>query len=133
MVGLPDTIWYPPKALVGLPCDEFSLLLFPVERPEFFDVVVTGEDSWVREIQVKPVVARSGWIWGAMKMPGAILEQLHVLWVERDRTDEFMGTLINAWLARGDRVRGIPTGERYVDVGTLHGYREAMKMLSQQP
>src|SRR3712207_9385153 len=37
IVGLPDTIWFPADALAGLPDDRLSFLLFPVERPEFFD------------------------------------------------------------------------------------------------
>ena len=63
-------------------------------------------------------------------MPGAILHELHKLWIERNRCDEYIGTLVNAWLARGGHARGVCAGESYVDVGTLHGYREAIKLLS---
>ena len=38
--------------------------------------------------------------------------------------------LINAWLARGGRAEGIRAGEAYVDVGNLHGYREAIQLVS---
>ena len=31
--------------------------------------------------------------------------------------------------AAGGEAWGVPAGERYVDVGTLHGYREAMRAL----
>jgi glucose-1-phosphate thymidylyltransferase len=37
---------------------------------------------------------------------------------------------VNAWLAEGGRAVGVPAGETYVDVGTLHGYREAIGVLS---
>jgi hypothetical protein len=37
---------------------------------------------------------------------------------------------VNAWLQRGGRAVGIRAGESYVDVGTLHGYREAIRILS---
>jgi glucose-1-phosphate thymidylyltransferase len=128
-IGLPDTIWFPENALCTLPQDELSFLLFPVTEPQFFDAVRTHSDGRVLEIQVKQRDASSNWIWGAFKMPGAILHELQSLWLERKRQDEYIGTLINAWLARGGSALGIRAGESYVDVGTLHGYREAMNLL----
>jgi dTDP-glucose pyrophosphorylase len=128
-IGLPDTIWFPENALCALPDDELSFLLFPVSHPEFFDAVRTTADGSVLEIQVKQQNAGSNWIWGAFKMPGAILHELYSFWVERDRRDEYIGTLINAWLASGGHAVGIRAGESYVDVGTLNGYREAMNLL----
>ena len=129
-IGLPDTVWFPEDALSRLPDDSLSFLLFPVEHPERFDAVVTDEEDRVLEIQVKKQTANSYWIWGAFKMPGVILHELHRLWLARDRADEYMGTLVNAWIARGGVARGIRAGSAYVDVGTLHGYREAMQLLS---
>jgi glucose-1-phosphate thymidylyltransferase len=133
MVGLPDTIWFPENALAELPDDVLSFLLFPVARPELFDAVVTDDAGRVREIQVKRRGAESNRVWGAFKMPGAVLFELEALWRERDRADEYVGTLINAWLERGGEARGIPAGTAYVDVGTLHGYREALKLLGGRP
>jgi glucose-1-phosphate thymidylyltransferase len=130
LVGLPDTIWFPEDALCRLPDDVLSLLLFPVEHPEFFDAVVTTERGEVLEIQVKQRGAASSWVWGAFKMPGPTLRELYDLWDERERRDEYFGTLINAYLARGGLAHGVRAGEAYVDVGTLHGYREAIRLLS---
>jgi glucose-1-phosphate thymidylyltransferase len=130
LIGLPDTIWFPEDGLRKLPQDVFSFLLFPVEQPEFFDAVVTDKNGRVREIQVKKPGAASNWIWGAFKMPARILQQLFALWNERDRQDEYIGTLVNAWLARGGVAQGIRAGESYVDIGTLHGYRAAISLLS---
>src|SRR3954467_11848414 len=127
-IGLPDTIWFPEDALCTLPDDRLSFLLFPVERPELFDAVDTDCHGRVREIQVKSPDARSNWIWGAFKMPGATLHALHRLWLERERRDEFMGTLINAWLQQGGTAWGVRAGQSYVDVGTINGYREAMRL-----
>ncbi len=129
IVGLPDTIWFPAEALCGLPDDRLTFLLFPVERPELFDAVDHDEQGRVREIQVKSATARSNWIWGAFKMPGATLHALHALWLRRERQDEFIGTLINAWLAEGNAAWAVRGGSSYVDVGTLNGYREAMRLL----
>jgi len=130
VVGLPDTVWFPEDALRALGDDCLSFLLFPVDRPELFDAVLLDDAGRVLEIQVKRPGATSRWIWGAFKMPGRVLHDLHALWLERDREDEYMGTLVNAYLARGGLARGVAAGQAYVDVGTLHGYREAIKVLS---
>src|SRR5947199_1489402 len=94
MIGLPDTIWFPEDALRSLPDDRLSFLLFPVEHPQFFDAVRTTNDGRVLEIQVKQQDASSNWIWGAFKMPGATLHELHALWLDRNRKDEYIGTLV---------------------------------------
>lgn len=130
VIGLPDTIWFPEDALCGLPEDIPSFLLFPVERPEFFDSVETGPDGRVLKITVKSRQAVSNWIWGAFKFPGRQLKALHRLWLERGRTDEYIGTLVNAYLENGGRAVGVKAGSSYVDVGTIHGYREAIALLA---
>ena len=131
-IGLPDTVWFPLEGYEFLPDGELSFLLFPVERPELFDSVVTDHDGRVEQIQVKQPNAASEWIWGAFKMPGRQFLALQNLWLERDRSDEYFGTLVNAYLVNGGRAYGIKRGDVYVDVGTLHGYREAVRVLSNQ-
>jgi glucose-1-phosphate thymidylyltransferase len=130
LIGLPDTIWFPAEALRDLPDDQLSFLLFPVERPELFDAVVLDAGDTVREIQVKRPGAASHWVWGAFKMPGRILRDLHDLWQGRGESDEYVGTLVNAWLSEGGAARGVRAGESYVDVGTVRGYHEAIALLS---
>src|SRR5438270_5067394 len=68
-------------------------------------------------------------VWGAFRMPGRTLLMLHELWSRRIPRDEYFGTLVNAYLAQGGFVTGVKRGEVYVDVGTLHGYREAVRIL----
>lgn len=126
-IGLPDTIWFPENALTTLPDGVLSLLLFPVDHPENFDAVVTDNDGNVVEVRVKNPEIATDWIWGAMKMPGSVLHELHRLWL--DRNDEYLGTLINAYMAAGGSVRAVRAGKSYVDVGTLNGYREALRLL----
>lgn len=130
IIGLPDTVWFPQDALTSLPDDVLSCLLFPVERPDLFDAVVTDGQGRVREIQVKRADAATPWIWGALKMPGRILMKLHALWRARLCADEFIGTLINAYLSQGGQALGVKAGTSYVDVGTLDGYRAAMTLLA---
>jgi glucose-1-phosphate thymidylyltransferase len=133
MVGLPDTIWFPEDALKALGEDPLSFLLFPVERPDRFDAVLTDSAGRVLEIRVKQPEPGSNWIWGAFKLSGRTLRELFDLWCERGRRDEYIGTLVNAYLARGGAAVGLRAGEVYVDVGTLHGYREAIRVLSSRP
>jgi len=129
VVGLPDTIWFPADALRALPEDRLSFLLFPVEHPELFDAVVADERGRVARIEVKSRDAHSRWVWGAFRMPGRIYHELHDFWRARGASDEYVGTLVNAWLAQGGEAAGVRAGESYVDVGTLHGYREAVRLL----
>ncbi len=130
--GLPDTIWFPEDGLGELPDDCLSFLTFPVEHPEFFDAVVTNERSEVREIQVKTKQAKSRWIWGAFKMPGWVLRELYTLWRSRDEKDEYLGTLVNEYIAQGGKARAVAAGEQYVDIGTLNGYRNAIQLLGSE-
>ena len=132
LIGLPDTIWFPVDALAKLPDDRLSFLLFPVEHPELFDAVVLGDGDRVEEIEVKRAGARSHWVWGAIKMPGRVLHELCRLWRTPERGDEYIGTLVNAWLAEGNEAVGVRAGTSYVDVGTLGGYREAVGLLGGQ-
>lgn len=132
VIGLPDTVWFPEDGLARLPDGVLSFLLFPVDRPELFDAVLTDDDGSVREIQVKRPDAKSHWIWGAFRMPGHVLHALRDLWHVRERSDEYMGTLVNAYIERGGRAIGVRAGEAYVDVGTLHGYREGIRLLRER-
>jgi glucose-1-phosphate thymidylyltransferase len=129
LLGLPDTIWFPEDGLCRLPTHCLSFLLFPVRRPHLFDAVVTDAAGRVREVQVKRADASSPWIWGAIRMPGAVFHDLHALWLARRRADEYLGTLVNAYLAAGGTAHGTRAGTHYVDVGTVHGYHEALRLL----
>ena len=130
-IGLPDTIWMPSSGLAQLPDDVLSLLLFPVDRPELFDAVSCDADGNVERIHVKQRGAPSHWIWGAVKMPGAIFHELLQMWQRPERHDEYLGTLINAWLSGGGHAVGVKAGLRYVDTGTVHGYRSAIRLLEE--
>ena len=129
-VGLPDTIWFPRDGLLSLPRDRLAFLLFPVARPQLFDAVVTDTGDRVREIQVKAADASSQWVWGAFSMPGRVYHELYDFWHGRGEREGYVGTLVNAWLAQGGEALGVRAGQQYVDVGTLHGYREAIRLLA---
>jgi glucose-1-phosphate thymidylyltransferase len=132
-IGLPDTIWFPADAFGMLPKDVFSFLLFPVEKPEQFDAVITDAHENVIEVRVKQPGVDCRWVWGAFQMPGRTLAELHALWLRRQRRDEYIGTLVNAWISEGGAAKGIRAGTAYVDVGTLNGYRQAMQLLQAVP
>lgn len=129
VVGLPDTVWFPESALADLPDGVLSLLLFPVEHPELFDAVALDDRDQVVEIRVQQRNPGTDWIWGACKMPGRVFHELDALWRARERRDEYVGTLVNAYIAAGGAALGCKAGESYLDAGTLHGYLEAMLLL----
>lgn len=79
---------------------------------------------------MKAPAPRSRRVWGAIELPGHIYHDLHDLWQEPGRGDEYMGTLVNAWLMRGNRATGARAGEAYVDVGTLGDHRQAIALLA---
>jgi dTDP-glucose pyrophosphorylase len=130
LVGLPDTVWFPADGLRSLGDEDLSFLCFPVDHPELFDAVVASDDGAVDEIEVKKAGARSSWIWGAFKVRGRALRELHELWLGREPRDPYIGTLVNAWLARGGRARAVRRGRAYVDTGTVGGWRDALTLVS---
>jgi dTDP-glucose pyrophosphorylase len=132
LIGLPDTIWYPSDGLATLPDEQFTFLCFPVDEPQHFDAVVTDADRRVLEIQVKQADATSHWVWGAFKLPGHTLAELHALWLEPGRRDTYIGTLVTEWIRRGGAAYASHAGTAYVDVGTLHGWRDAVHLLERE-
>ena len=126
LFGLPDTVWFPSDALSHLPAGLTSLLLFPVRQPQHFDAVLTDQRGHVHEVQVKVPRPATRWIWGAGRLTAETFDALHRLWLERQRRDEYLGTLLNVHIAGGGRVRGIRAGQQYLDVGTYEGYCSAV-------
>lgn len=129
LIGLPDTIWFPKDGLLALADDRLSFLLFHVDRPQHFDAVTLADDGRVIEIQVKRPTPDSNWIWGAFKMPGAVFQSLYDLWLRRG--DEYIGTLVNAWMAEGGEAWGVRASGTYFDVGEMEGYLEATRTLAE--
>ena len=132
LIGLPDTIWFPENAY--RPALEFdgadvNLVQFPVTDPTQFDAVVCDDFGFVQQVEVKKSDAHSHWIWGAVTTTGPAFRALKLLWEARHREDEFLGDLLNAYIAAGNRVRGRFSGEHYMDVGTIQGYHTAQDFL----
>jgi glucose-1-phosphate thymidylyltransferase len=131
LIGLPDTIWFPENAYrPALEQDAaVNLVLFPVLNPSVFDAVVCDEHGYVERVQVKEPSPESHWIWGAVTARGAAFRALKRLWDARHREDEFLGHLLNAYIAAGNTVSATFSGEDYMDVGTLDGYHSAQDYL----
>ncbi len=129
VVGRPDAVWFPERALGRLGDGGLSLLCFPVAHPERFEAVLGGDDGEVREVLVQRRGQVSPWIWGALRLDGATLRALHDLWCERGREDRRFGTLVNAWIAHGGTARAVRAGEVYVDTTTAAGRAEAAALL----
>src|SRR5256885_2142477 len=131
LIGLPDTIWLPENAFTPAidSAGDVNLVLFPVTDPSAFDAVVCDDDGNVEQVEVKQRDAHSCWIWGAVTATGKAFHALKLLWEARHRQDEFLGHLLNAYIAAGNHVKGTRCGEIYMDVGTLEGYRSAQDFL----
>lgn len=131
LIGLPDTIWFPENAYraVGQDNVDVNLILFPVLDPTVFDAVICDAQNYVLKVEVKQPDADSHWIWGAITSTGDAFQALRSLWDSRHRSDEYLGTLLNAYISAGNSVRGCHVGESYMDVGTMEGYREAQDFL----
>ncbi len=129
LVGMPDTVWFPEDGFRSLPDDCLAFLLFPVDQPELFDAVILDDESNIREMLVKTPYSPTKWVWGAFKAPGRVLYELRDLWLAREEQDEYIGSLVNAYIRNGGKAVGVRYGESYVDVGTLNGYRKAIRSL----
>src|SRR5947209_1860414 len=110
LLGLPDTIWFPENAyracLDSLTRHgaDVDLLLFPVPNPQVFDAVCTDDQGYVTKVEVKQADAHSQWVWGAVTTTGAAFSALKRLWDARHRGDEYLGHLLNAYIAAGNAV-----------------------------
>ena len=131
LIGLPDTIWFPENAFTPAVDSggDVNLVLFPVTDPCAFDAVVCDDDGNVQQVEVKQRDAHSCWVWGAVTATGKAFHSLKLLWEARHRQDEFLGHLLNAYIAAGNHVKATRSGEIYMDVGTLEGYRAAQDFL----
>lgn len=138
LIGLPDTIWFPENGFQCALAESamrdagVNLLLFPVTEPQHFDAVVTDERGYVERVQVKKPRPESHWVWGAVTTTGQAFRELRLLWESRHRQDEYLGDLLNAFIAAGNPVRGTAAGELYMDVGTMEGYRAALQFLEKR-
>jgi dTDP-glucose pyrophosphorylase len=131
LIGLPDTIWFPENAFRTSveQGPEVNLVLFPVANPSAFDAVLCDESGRVERVEVKQPNPGTNWIWGAVTASGRAFHDLRMLWESRHREDEYLGHLLNAYIAAGNVVRATPNGEHYMDVGTMEGYHNAQDYL----
>lgn len=132
LIGLPDTVWFPENAYRNALDGRFAdvnLVLFPVENPSAFDAVVSDHQSFVTKVEVKLPSPRSSWIWGAIAITGKAFHSLKLLWEARHCEDEYLGSLLNAYIHAGNPVRGHYVGETYIDVGTMQGFHHAQDFL----
>jgi dTDP-glucose pyrophosphorylase len=131
LIGLPDTIWFPENAFLTSVEQNtcVNLVLFPVANPSAFDAVVCDKLGRVEHVAVKQSNPQSNWVWGAVTASGRAFHELRMLWDSRHRQDEFLGDLLNAYIAAGNPVHASAIGEHYMDVGTMEGYHNAQDYL----
>lgn len=135
LIGLPDTVWFPENAYypaLNHQSADVNLILFPVQNPSAFDSVLCDPQNFVSKVEVKVSAPQSNWIWGAITATGNSFRSLKLLWDARHGEDEYLGTLLNAYIDAGNPVRGHFAGETYMDVGTMQGFRQAQDFLRGQ-
>ena len=135
LIGLPDTIWFPENAYLTALSQQranVNLVLFPVENPSMFDAVICDPQDFVVKVEGKAPTPQSHWIWGAITATNEAIRSLKLLWEARHREDEYMSSLLNAYIDAGNAVRGHHAGETYIDVGTMQGFRRAQEFLQGQ-
>lgn len=135
LIGLPDTVWFPENAYLTALSQQranVNLVLFPVENPSMFDAVICDPQDFVVKVEGKAPTPRSHWIWGAITATNEAIRSLKLLWEARHREDEYMSSLLNAYIDAGNAVRGHHAGETYIDVGTMQGFRRAQEFLQGQ-
>ncbi len=136
LIGLPDTVWFPENAYYPALSQDMAcvnLVLFPVQNPALFDAVICDQQNFVTKVEVKVPAPQSNWIWGAITTSGEAFHSLKLLWEARHREDEYLGTLLNAFIDAGNAVRGHHVGETYIDVGTMEGFHRAQDFLRGRP
>ena len=132
LIGLPDTIWFPEDGFAHCRTIALSFLLFPVERPGALrrrgDRRRTGACC---EIQVKQRGRGVALDLGRVQDAGPRLSRAAraLARARAAATNTSARWSTPGWRAAVD-ARGVRAGDAYVDVGTLHGYREAIRLLS---
>lgn len=126
LIGLPDTVWYPRAAYARAPAQGVHLITFPARHPEEFDAVVPGSGRRVAQVEVKLPGDPRRRVWGAITARGRELQALAELWRRRGERDQYLGHLLNAWIAEGGELSFDCQGTHYWDVGTPEGYARAL-------
>jgi len=125
LMGFPDSIWEPAdgyERIVGL-LDrgfEVALGLFSPREVDLrrYETVVTDDAGVVGQIDFKPEVPSSRWIWGNAAARARALKGL--------RGEAEPGRLFNSMCDRRV-VGGVALSDSYVDMGTHDGLRHALE------
>jgi len=128
LIGLPDTVWHPLTAFAQALTPWVHLITFPVANPEEFDAVIPSPEEGARvlRVEVKAAGPAGRRVWGAITAPGAEFLGLAQFWRQRQGRDQYLGDLLNAWIAAGHGVSCDRLGTHYWDVGTPAGYARAL-------
>jgi glucose-1-phosphate thymidylyltransferase len=115
LLGFPDSLWEPADGFRRLVDEvesgsEVALGLFDVPGIEGSDYLVLDEAGRIADIDIKPAVPRSTWIWGCAAARASVLDGLSDV--------EWPSTHMLALRSRGVAVEGVPLSSTYLDVGT---------------
>ena len=129
-VGFPDILLEPHDLLLRLRAhhdhagDDCSLLVVPCDRPTTSDLVEIDEHGRVVAIEIKPYVARPGWMWVLALWTPRFGEFLHE-WVQRPESlspqgrEPYPSDVLLAAMQHGLAISALPVPDaRALDIGT---------------
>lgn len=125
----PNGIWFPEDALSALPRGLLSLLMFNASQLRGRNGITIDDLGYVREIASECAPSHR-WGWGALRAPARVLRELHILWLRRDRRDRELEPLVNEFVRRGGRVKGVRAGQSYHCLDSAADQRERMRLVA---
>lgn len=127
--AVPNGIWFPEDAVSALPRGMLSLLLFSASQLRGRNGVSVDDLGYVREI-ARECAPSHRWGWGALRAPARVLREMHILWLRRDRRDRELEPLVNEFVRRGGRVKGVRAGQSYHCLDSAADQRELIRLVT---
>lgn len=127
--AVPNGIWFPEDAVAALPRGVLSLLLFSASQLRGRSGVTVDDLGYVREI-ASDGAASHRWGWGALRAPARVLREMHILWLRRVRRDREIEPLVNEFVRRGGRAKGVRAGQSYHCLDTAADQRDLIRLVA---
>ena len=130
LVGLPDTVWFPKTRSRYCRTTSSRSCCFPVEQPDLFDAVVLRWRAGARDPgETARTLPRTGS--GAPSRCRAAYSRSARSVAARGRSPTSTWARWSTPISRKAAAHAAcKAGDAYVDVGTVHGYREAIALLN---
>jgi len=140
-IGFPDILFSPDDAytrilkILDAQNADVALGLFPADRPEKVDMVDSGSDLVVKNIEIKPSQTKLVSTWGIAVWTPSFTQFLHgyLQTLNHDKSDSelFIGHVIQAAIEQGLKVIADTVSQTpYIDIGTSDDLLKAVIQFS---